>query len=446
MAEPRAIEAITLKGFKSFADEQQLAIRPLTLLAGANSSGKSSALQPLLLLKQTLEAPYDPGALLLDGPHVQFTAADQVLTQVGGKAPSEELEIFLDAGPYRRLRERFRRNDKNGLDLAETVFTTGRVKRDRGRARDVVLRPETQGKELGDLFVAGDLASYFRGKKATWGVRRDRCFFRVAVDVSQGERESFDFPPLREIDDFAELLLSILHIPGLRGNPVRTYRATAVAKTFVGPFPIYTASIVLSWQQDRDDRLHHLNRELEQLGLTWAVRARQLDATQVELLVGRLPKRSRGGSRDLVNIADVGFGVSQVLPVLVALHAARPGQLVYIEQPEIHLHPRAVEGLAVVLAEAALRDVRVVVETHSSLLLLALQALVAEGKLPPEKVCLHWFRRDARGATRVESSDLDRQGAYGDWPEDFWQVRAGVETRYLDAADAQALADGDDKA
>ena len=55
----------------------------------------------------------------------------------------------------------------------------------------------------------------------------------------------------------------------------------------------------------------------------------------------------------MVNIADVGFGVSQVLPVLVALIVAEPGQLVYLEQPELHLHPRAQVALARVLADAA---------------------------------------------------------------------------------------------
>ena len=53
----------------------------------------------------------------------------------------------------------------------------------------------------------------------------------------------------------------------------------------------------------------------------------------------RMPRRRQGASNDLVSIADVGVGVSQSLPVVVALRTARPGQLVYIEQPEIHLHP-----------------------------------------------------------------------------------------------------------
>ena len=73
------ISGITVRGFKSICTEQNLVIRPLTILAGANSSGKSSFMQPLLLLKQTLESSGDPGALLLDGPNVRFTMAEQVL-------------------------------------------------------------------------------------------------------------------------------------------------------------------------------------------------------------------------------------------------------------------------------------------------------------------------------------------------------------------------------
>jgi len=73
MQASEGITEITVGGFKSIATKQTIEVRPLTILAGANSSGKTSFLQPLLLLKQTLEAPYDPGPLLLDGPNVKFT-------------------------------------------------------------------------------------------------------------------------------------------------------------------------------------------------------------------------------------------------------------------------------------------------------------------------------------------------------------------------------------
>ena len=139
----------------------------------------------------------------------------------------------------------------------------------------------------------------------------------------------------------------------------------------------------------------------------------------------------------MVSIADVGFGVSQTLPVVVALREARPGQLVYLEQPEIHLHPRAQTAMAKVLADAAGRGVHVVAETHSALLILGIQTLVAEGKLAPELVKLHWFER-REGLTKVRSADLDETGSFGDWPEDFADVALEAQGRYLDAVEARS--------
>ena len=69
----QGITRITVSGSKSLRDESSIEVRPLTILAGANSSGKSSIMQPLLLMKQTLESSYDPGALRLDGSNVEFT-------------------------------------------------------------------------------------------------------------------------------------------------------------------------------------------------------------------------------------------------------------------------------------------------------------------------------------------------------------------------------------
>lgn len=78
-----AITEITVCGFKSIAQKQSIKIRPLTILAGANSSGKSSMMQSLLLLKQTLEARPDPGPLLLDGPNVKLASLEQILSRCG---------------------------------------------------------------------------------------------------------------------------------------------------------------------------------------------------------------------------------------------------------------------------------------------------------------------------------------------------------------------------
>jgi predicted ATPase len=81
--------------------------------------------------------------------------------------------------------------------------------------------------------------------------------------------------------------------------------------------------------------------------------------------------------------------------------------------------------------------VRVVAETHSSLLLLAVQTLVAEGQIASELVKLHWFIRGADGVTNARSADLDEAGSFGDWPEDFADVTLEAERRFLDAAEAR---------
>jgi len=224
----------------------------------------------------------------------------------------------------------------------------------------------------------------------------------------------------------------------LRGNPERTYPVTAVGLTFPGTFENYVASVIEQWQRDgTNEKLEELNYDLRRLGLTGKVMAKPIDDTQVELLVSRFLHSNDNGLQDMVSIADVGFGVSQTLPVIVAIHAAKPGQLVYIEQPEIHLHPRAQYAMAEVLADAALQGKRLVVETHSSLLLLGIQTLVAEGKLAPEMVKLHWFKLLDDGSTQITSADLDETGAFSDWPEDFATVTLDSESHYLDAAEAR---------
>ena len=188
------------------------------------------------------------------------------------------------------------------------------------------------------------------------------------------------------------------------------------------------------WQETKDERLKTVIDALRTLDLTGKVDTQKINDAQIELRVGRLPHNSTDEG-DMVNIAYVGFGVSQVLPVLVAVIVAEPGQLVYLEQPELHLHPNAQVALAQVLADAAKRGVRVVAETHSSLLLLGVQTLVAEGDLPPELVKLHWFTRREDGVTEVDSVDLDEAGTYGEWPMDFDDVSLNVQSRFLDAVD-----------
>jgi len=433
-----AITAITVRNYKSICQEQRLELRPLTLLAGANSSGKSSIMQPLLLLKQTLEAPFDPGPLLLDGPNVRFTSTEQLFCKVES-SDCDSFAVKFEMGKHDSLEVVFNRNRQHGV----AVGIEGMSYVENGAPHWIhtgMSSDEIENILPKHIKELRDKASTNEKREVLWEVARDRCFLNFNMKLAGRMHKGLLFGGISPASLVGPQLEKIIHVPGLRGNPARTYRTTAVGNSFPGTFENYCASIINHWQSSKDDRLKAVGKSLEILGLTWKVEAKPLDDTQVELRVGRLPHSVRGGARDLVSIADVGFGVSQTLPVIVALLAAVPGQIVYIEQPEIHLHPKAQKLMARLLSDAALRGVIVVVETHSSLLLRGIQTLVASDELPSSLVRLHWFTREEKtGATIVNSSGMDEQGAFGEWPEDFDEVALEAESEYLDAVERRGL-------
>jgi hypothetical protein len=436
----KGITRLTVDGFKSICREQSIEIRPLTILAGANSSGKSSMMQPLLLLKQTLEAPYDPGALLLNGSHVQFTKLQQLLSRMDNGQSLSSFYVGIEMEGKRNLTTYFSRGSNKRIEVNQTTYSSpvesinlylGMSQEEmhmilEKHLNDVSAIP---GSNIGELLrrLIGD-------KEIEINLKRNRCFLTLIAPF-QASQETSVFGIQISDERTKRYIREVIHLPGLRGNPERTYPITAVGSAFPGPFENYVASIIGQWQDDQDkDKLALVDRDLNRLGLASGIRAESINDTQVELLVKFSPYH---GTEYMVSLADVGLGVSQTLPVIVALHAAEQGQLIYLEQPELHLHPRAQSALAEVLADAVLQGKHLVIETHSSLLLLGIQTLVAEGKLPPDMVKLHWFRRQEDGSTRIDSADLDDKGAFGDWPEDFDRVAMAAEDRYIDAAEAR---------
>lgn len=414
-----------MSGYKSIAEPREISIRRLTLLCGANSSGKSSILQPLLLLKQTLDAPYDPGALRISGPNVAFTRTDQFLSRIAGQPPRKDFSIQIEYDREIKIRINYRKDPEEKILITRLDYSRG------GKTRTLTpnMRQKSIKKVLDEIFP--DTGSLFKRWKLK--IERQRCFLGVNATSAKSDDivPSFFISPVGEL---MRLIPAVIHVPGLRGNPERTYRTTAVQDEFPGLFSDYVASIIHTWQIDNDDRLNKLGEYLKKLNLTWRVDAKAIDDTRVEVRVGRMPKARRGGAHDMVSIADVGFGVSQMLAVLVALLTAKPNQLVYIEQPELHLHPLAQVRLAELLVEAANRGVRLVVETHSSIILLTIQSIVVEGDIEPERVALHWFeRRDSDGVTEITSAPIDKEGAFGDWPVDFGDIELESQSRFLDA-------------
>src|SRR5438552_2754974 len=278
------ITAIAVRGYKSICNELRMELRPLTILAGANSSGKSSIMQPILLLKQTLENPFDPGVFRLSGPNVRFTSADQLLSKVPGKIETESFALRLEKGERAKVGLTYKKVEGKGFDIESLEYSNGdgegRITEQLTHEEILQMLPEPMRKFHED-FPHPQAKGEWR-----WVAYRERCFLAFALSRKGTPAERLVFGPMQLSPSTMIIpeIEGIIHVPGLRGNPERTYtKTTSVGPNFPGTFENYVASVVSQWQASEKDRLGQLGEWLEQLGLTWKVDARSVDDTRVEL-------------------------------------------------------------------------------------------------------------------------------------------------------------------
>ncbi|MEO5340895.1 MAG: DUF3696 domain-containing protein [Magnetococcus sp. MYC-9] len=137
------------------------------------------------------------------------------------------------------------------------------------------------------------------------------------------------------------------------------------------------------------------------------------------------------GGGGWVDLPDTGFGISQVLPVLVQCYYAPPGSVIIMEQPEIHLHPSAQSALADVLIDVVQsrennrdRDIQLIIETHSEHFLRRIQRRIAENVIGQEVVSAY-FSTFADTSSRLVPLELDAYGSIRNWPENFFGDEMG---------------------
>jgi hypothetical protein len=444
---------LSIEGFKSFRSQCRVQLRPLTVLAGPNSSGKSTFFQPFLLLKQTEEEPSTVDPVHLSGPYVNFRNYSELFWHRGREhlqsysvglfdahGDAAEQQVSFDADSSRLVLTSLKLvNGKSTRVLKVGDSFSRNVFQDYDKSYDGLLSSLSGMKSISSLNVGA----------MTWHVVAHKGYLVGRPELprdSDGKmagRSLIAFLPWEPLGLLESCCRNMIHLPGLRNEPARTYpliypRFPSLDDSeipdfipiderpthFSGQFQNHVAGILDLWQQQsrsqqNGGKLGQLNRQLHDLGFRGSIRVRHVSDTDAEILLGNC------------SLADVGLGVSQVLPILVALLAAVPRQIVHVEQPELHLHPGAQSRLVRILSDAAKRGVLVVVETHSPLILLGVQTLVANGTLAPNMVALNWFSLTSEGSSQVVRRDLDERGRVSDWPEDFGKVTLAAQNEYL---------------
>lgn len=381
------VDRFSISGFKSFLESQTIDFFNLNILSGTNSSGKSSFMQSLLLLKQTLESGNPANVFKIYGEIVKFNYNKEIIN-----AQSNDLSFKFTFENKGVACFQYNIHETNQFHINKYSYTKIGVK---------------------------DIEENFEVLDLVYGVQ-------------------YFFPPLKTntpyrpyiVHSVNYFVLKIIHIKGIRIFETKSFKDEPYFDgMFPGNFDNYVASIIFKWQNTNEiNKLEKLTHYLNFLKIAKTVEASRVNDVSLSLKV-----KVNNTTDYSAHIADVGVGVSQVLPILVALVEATPDNLIYIEQPEIHLHPNAQYRLASIFADAVKEGKRLVIETHSSILLTGIQTAIAKGELDHNKVGFNWFELE-NGATKITSVIPDERGRVGDWPTDFDSVYLRADTDYLNAS------------
>lgn len=452
---------IRIKNFKAWQDTRVVRLAPLTVVFGTNSSGKSSLGHLLLALKQTVLSTDRRRALHL-GDRSSLIDLGTYDDCIFGHAPDKALEFMLRWQLPQKMvvRNAEQREESYEGDRLELSATIGRDKAGQPQTTEFKYRLLLDSQEklrisharkdsAGTLTCDPLKLKHAVGRK--WPAEAPEKFYRF-TDRTLLRYQNADF--LAEFALATERLLSHFYYLGpLREYPNRTYGWAGETPPDVGKLGDQTIAAVLAAARDGRKLNRGPRRPLQRfdafiagwmkdLGVidSFAIKPVAAGRKEYEVLV-----RTHPGAAE-VKLTDVGFGVSQVLPALVQAFYAPPGSVVWMEQPEIHLHPLAQANLADAFISAVQagengqpRQTQLIVESHSEHFLTRLQRRVAEEVIRPEDVAIYYVKRQG-AAAELEPLRVDMFGEITNWPDNFFGDEMGdIAARTLAASQRRRL-------
>lgn len=433
---------LIIKDFKSWRDSGKIRMAPVTALFGPNSSGKTSLLQLLLMLKQTAESPDRKQVLNLgdDRSLVELGTFQEILFAHDLKSKLEwDLEwtmpTRLEIKDPTKKREFLFQSDSIGFSAC--IGWQGNGDKGFGRAEVGRMVYRFCGSEFGmipdpfgkaaeyELLVNPPTFKFTRTPGRPWKLPPPIKSYGFPDQV-RGYYQNAGFLSDFELQ-FEELFNRMYYLGPLRDYPKRQYAWAGAQPADMGRRGEKVVDALLASREaghsislGRGRRRLTLEERvakwLKDLGLieSFIVRPITSDGKLFQVWV-----RRRANAAEVL-ITDVGFGVSQILPVITLCYYAPEGSTILLEQPEIHLHPSVQAGLADVFVDAVrTREIQIILESHSEHLLRRLQRRMAEDKLKTENAALY-FCETAKGESRLTPLDLDLFGTIRNWPEGFF--------------------------
>ena len=444
------IKTLRIQNFKGWKDTGEIQFAPITLFLGSNSSGKSSIGQFLMLLKQSSTS--------ADRQTVLFLGDSDSVVELGG--PVDMLYLH---------------DTENLLDFEyqwtlprDTTLTTGSTSENTNDPIIDSLRFHGQvgvyGKETKSLEVEKMEYTAIYNDKKTLSISLDRVekassarAYRAVSELYKLNRttgRAWEIPspyrfygfPTEMLTYFKnawfttqlnaaheQLFSTISYIGPLRERGERHYRWTGFAPASVGATG---KDAILALLASRTQKRRYnfkvkqpvknlesvVAKALKDMGLIEEFEITKISEDRQDYDV-KVRTKSSGTMTD---IPDVGFGVSQILPVIVQLYYAPANSIIIMEQPELHLHPSAQSALADIMIEAISarenarpRNIQLIIETHSEHFLRRFQRRIAEKKLSEESFSAYFANNDCFPA-QLETLEINLFGEILNWPKNFF--------------------------
>jgi predicted ATPase len=426
---------LSLSNFKSWERIERMRFAPITGLFGTNSSGKTSIAQLLLMLKQTVESS--------DRSQVLEFGDDRTLTSLGNFRDI----IYLHKEPGRlgfslhwKLDQPLQIKDPE--TKTDLLFSAQKL----GFECSIVENGRISVERFSYLLNGDQFSIQRKGEKGSKyelreNNKRDFRFVRTPGRVWDlpAPVKFYGFPDqvytyYQNAGFLADLQLAfenffrqVYYLGPLREFPQRHYTWKGSEPSDMGRRGERVVDALLAARQRGANispgyKKHRMTLEeriatwLKELGLIHDFKVERIaeSSNLYQVKVRRSPTSAE------VLITDVGFGVSQILPVLVLCYYVPERSTVILEQPEIHLHPLVQSGLADVFIDAVKnRHIQILVESHSEHLLRRLQRRIAEETITPHDTALYFCSVGEHGSELTEL-DVDLFGSIKNWPKDFF--------------------------
>lgn len=360
------IKKLTLEYFKCF-EKINLELKNINILSGENASGKSSLIQSILTLHQTMHTNEWSRNLILNGENVNLGTVSDVIDKVNGRnsisisvADEKDDITWFFSGERSQLSMKV---DK--LKLNESVF-------DSPNSLQHLLPPE-----FGKLDIISTLNTINYIKAERCGPRD----FYVLTDKEE-----------RKITSAGEHSIALLF---------NNLDKTVSDKLIVNKVP---PTLFQQVQARMDIFFPGFEYKIEPL--------EKINAVTLGIRTSE--------DTDFHRPMNVGFGLTQILPIIISCLTANKDELLIIENPEVHLHPKGQALMGEFLAEVANTGIQIIIETHSDHVLNGIRRAVKSKKALNSDIAFYFFNNRAFNDSQVISPQIDENGRIDHWPNGFF--------------------------